>query len=63
MTWLTKYRIGLFYNAIPNEYWKDEVEKWARERYPVLWTQLEGLNRTEYEDGPKFDNISIEYLV
>lgn len=55
--------MGLFYNAIPNEYWKDEVEKWAKERYPVLWTQLEGLNRTEHEDGPKFDNISIEYLV
>lgn len=56
-------RIGLFYNAIPYQYWKDEVEQWAKARYPVLWSQLEELNRTEQEEGLVFDNLWIEYMV
>ncbi|KAI9368948.1 hypothetical protein BJX61DRAFT_521624 [Aspergillus egyptiacus] len=46
--------IGRFYNAIPYQYWKDEVEKWARGKYPDLWAELEGIERTEYEEGPQF---------
>ena len=57
------YRIGLFYNAIPFQYWKDEVEQWAKEKYPEQWAQLEKLERTEYEEGPKFEGISNEFLV
>ncbi|OCT48508.1 pentatricopeptide repeat containing protein [Cladophialophora carrionii] len=33
--------IGTFYNAIPWQYRKDEVEKWARKAYPELWADLE----------------------
>ncbi|PTU20150.1 hypothetical protein P175DRAFT_0558334 [Aspergillus ochraceoroseus IBT 24754] len=47
--------LGLFYNAIPHQYWKDEVEKWAQERFPELWERLAGIERTEYEEGLKFN--------
>ena len=33
--------IGTFYNAIPWQYRKDEVEKWAKKAYPELWAELE----------------------
>ena len=33
--------IGTFYNAIPWQYRKDEVEKWAKKAYPELWGELE----------------------
>lgn len=33
--------IGTFYNAIPWQYRKDEVEKWARKTFPELWAELE----------------------
>lgn len=56
-------RIGLFYNAIPYQYWKDQVEEWAKSRYPELWAQLEQVNRTEHEEGPKFDDIRNEITV
>ncbi|KAL2833244.1 hypothetical protein BDW59DRAFT_77273 [Aspergillus cavernicola] len=51
----TFHSIGQFYNAIPYEYWKDEVEKWAKEKYPDLWAQLEGHERTKDQgEGQKF---------
>ncbi|KAJ9264963.1 hypothetical protein DTO195F2_1975 [Paecilomyces variotii] len=53
----TRNTIGLFYNAIPYQYWKDQVEQWAKTTYPDLWSQLEELPRTEHEEGPKFDSI------
>ncbi|KAI1625992.1 hypothetical protein EDD37DRAFT_326696 [Exophiala viscosa] len=33
--------IGTFYNAIPWQYRKDEVEAWAKSAYPELWSELE----------------------
>ncbi|KAL2866373.1 putative mitochondrial respiratory complex I chaperone (Cia84) [Aspergillus lucknowensis] len=54
--------IGLLYNAIPYQYWKDEVENWAKEKYPDLWAQLEGLERTEHEEGQKFELPGSEWL-
>ncbi|KAL5362815.1 hypothetical protein BJX96DRAFT_166960 [Aspergillus floccosus] len=51
----TRNSIGLLYNAIPYQYWKDEVEKWAKAKYPELWTQLEEIERTEHEEGQKFN--------
>lgn len=33
--------IGTFYNAIPWQYRKDEVEKWAKKAYPDLWEDLQ----------------------
>ena len=56
-------RIGLFYNAIPYQYWKDQVEEWARKTYPDLWEHLAGMERTEHEEGQKFDAISNEVWV
>jgi len=53
----------LFYNAIPYDYWKDQVEKWAREKYPELWAHLATMERSEHEEGPKFDGISNEISV
>ncbi|KAL2435395.1 Complex I intermediate-associated protein 84, mitochondrial [Exophiala dermatitidis] len=35
------FTIGTFYNAIPWQYRKDEVENWARKAYPDLWEELE----------------------
>ncbi|KAL3471707.1 hypothetical protein BJX99DRAFT_237003 [Aspergillus californicus] len=46
--------IGQFYNAIPYQYWKDEVELWAKEKYPDLWAELDKLERTEHEEGMQF---------
>lgn len=48
-------RIGRLYNAIPYQYWKDEVEKWAKAHYPEQWTQLEKVERTDHEEGFKFE--------
>ncbi|KAL5337855.1 hypothetical protein BJX70DRAFT_221557 [Aspergillus crustosus] len=50
----TTTSIGYFYNSIPFQHWKDEVEKWAKVDYPDLWTQLEGVERTEHKEGSKF---------
>ncbi|KAJ5653585.1 hypothetical protein N7490_000588 [Penicillium lividum] len=59
----TSTTLGLFYNAIPYQYWKDEVEKWAREKYPEQWTHLAETSRTEHEEGLKFDGITNEVWV
>ncbi|RDH30031.1 hypothetical protein BDQ94DRAFT_78364 [Aspergillus welwitschiae] len=59
----TRNSIGLLYNAIPYQYWKDEVEKWAKDKYPDLWAQLEQIERTEYEEGPKFNIKDNEVVV
>lgn len=58
-----KRRIGLFYNAIPYQYWKDEVEQWASQRYPELWAHLIETPRSEHEEGLKFDDITNEVWV
>ncbi|KAJ5214818.1 hypothetical protein N7468_010497 [Penicillium chermesinum] len=58
----TSTTIGLFYNAMPHQYWKDEVEKWAREKYPQHWEHLAQFSRTEHEEGPKFDGITNEVI-
>ena len=38
--YLQGYSIGSFYNAIPWQYRKDEVEVWAKQAYPKLWEEL-----------------------
>ncbi|KAJ5901084.1 hypothetical protein N7504_007077 [Penicillium tannophilum] len=59
----TSTTIGLFYNAIPYQYWKDEVEKWASEKYPEQWKHLAETPRSEHEEGLKFDGITNEVWV
>lgn len=34
------YSIATFYNAIPWQYRKDEVEAWAKQAYPELWKEV-----------------------
>jgi len=34
------FTIGTFYNAIPWQFRKDTVEKWAKQAYPALWEEL-----------------------
>ncbi|KAL4927419.1 putative mitochondrial respiratory complex I chaperone (Cia84) [Aspergillus undulatus] len=48
------HSIGHLYNAIPYQYWKDEVEKWAKANHSELWAQLEGIERYEDEGGLRF---------
>ncbi|KLJ11673.1 hypothetical protein EMPG_13157 [Blastomyces silverae] len=43
--------IGLLYNGLPNQKWRDQAESWARIAYPDLWTELEKLPVTVDEDG------------
>ncbi|RMZ81715.1 hypothetical protein DV737_g2419, partial [Chaetothyriales sp. CBS 132003] len=42
--------IGIFYNAIPWQYRKDEVERWARRAFPALWAELESWGDVIDED-------------
>jgi len=35
------FTIGTFYNAIPWQFRKDEVEAWAKQAYPEEWAELE----------------------
>ncbi|KAL1961826.1 hypothetical protein VTN77DRAFT_995 [Rasamsonia byssochlamydoides] len=49
--------IAHFYNVSPHQYSKDQVEKWAKEKYPDLWAELESVNRTEHEEGLRFDGF------
>ncbi|KEF52093.1 uncharacterized protein A1O9_11719 [Exophiala aquamarina CBS 119918] len=35
------FTIGTFYNAIPWQFRKDEVEAWAKQAYPKEWAELE----------------------
>jgi hypothetical protein len=42
--------IGTFYNAIPWQYRKDEVEAWAKKVYPELWEELTSYGDTIDEE-------------
>ncbi|KAJ5138917.1 Tetratricopeptide-like helical [Penicillium bovifimosum] len=59
----TSNTIGLFYNAIPYQYWKDEVEKWASQTYPEHWDHLMKMKRVEREEGLEFEGISNDVSV
>ena len=48
---------------MPYQHWKDDVEEWAKKKYPELWAVLERIERREYEEGPKFVGIVNEFLV
>ncbi|EGC46374.1 mitochondrial respiratory complex I chaperone [Histoplasma capsulatum var. duboisii H88] len=43
--------IGLLYNNLPNQKWRDQAESWARMAFPDLWAELEKLPSTVDEDG------------
>ncbi|EER24001.1 pentatricopeptide repeat containing protein [Coccidioides posadasii C735 delta SOWgp] len=50
--------LGTLYNAIPFQYWKDQVEEWAQATYPGLWEELEQRGRHEDEEGLKSFDIN-----
>ncbi|PGH36587.1 hypothetical protein GX50_00624 [[Emmonsia] crescens] len=47
----TEYTIGLLYNNLPNQKWRDQAESWAKMAYPDLWVRLGMLPTTVDEDG------------
>ena len=54
-------RLGTFYNAITGKQKKEEVRKWAAEKYPEAWQRL--LQHGEYprrsrRDGEKLFKLS-----
>lgn len=58
-------RLGSFYNALPNEEMKNEVQQWAEANYPDVWGQLQKLERGRRvrwgEDrGPTFEGVEAE---
>ncbi|KAI9724910.1 MAG: hypothetical protein M1812_000186 [Candelaria pacifica] len=50
--------LGTVYNAIPGQNKKDEVERWGRENYPSIWTELEKFGRRKTEDGSQLLQIA-----
>jgi hypothetical protein len=50
--------LGTFYNAIPYQWRKDEVQAWAEKRYPELWRDLETCGDEVDEDwGIRYFNV------
>ncbi|EEH18932.1 hypothetical protein PABG_01251 [Paracoccidioides brasiliensis Pb03] len=48
----TEYTIGILYNSLPTQKWRDQAESWARVTYPHLWTELEKKPTiTDEDDG------------
>ncbi|OJD14552.1 hypothetical protein AJ78_05102 [Emergomyces pasteurianus Ep9510] len=50
--------IGLLYNHLPNQKWRDQAESWARITYPEQWAGLEKLPTTVDEDGVRSFDLS-----
>ena len=54
---LTFNRLGTFYNATPGQNRRDIIEDWARDRYPLLWDQLESVGQRTTDEGFRLFNI------
>jgi hypothetical protein len=39
------------YNALPNDEFKDDLEKWAKEWFPHVWSQLDKKRRRRDKEG------------
>lgn len=46
-----KYRLGVFYNAMPGQDRKDMIEEWAKATYPEEWKALEAMGQTTIDGG------------
>ncbi|EPE35328.1 hypothetical protein GLAREA_11027 [Glarea lozoyensis ATCC 20868] len=42
---------GIFYNAMPGQNRKDEIEEWGRGMYPEVWAELEKVGRMYVDEG------------
>ncbi|KAI9743111.1 MAG: hypothetical protein M1818_003406 [Claussenomyces sp. TS43310] len=49
--------LGTFYNASPGQNRKDDVEAWAKERYPTVWTDLEKVGQRTTDEGERLFQI------
>ncbi|PGH19059.1 hypothetical protein AJ79_00093 [Helicocarpus griseus UAMH5409] len=47
----TMYTIGVLYNALPDQRWRDQAESWAKSTYPTLWEGLAQKPTVTDEDG------------
>lgn len=56
------HRIGTLYNAIPGQNRKDLVEKWARDLYPAVWTELEKFGQLTAEEGHRLFKMPKEEI-
>ncbi|KAH8820846.1 hypothetical protein F5884DRAFT_662337 [Xylogone sp. PMI_703] len=54
--------LGTLYNAIPGQNRKDQIEKWGRARYPVLWAELEQYGQREMDEGHRLFKIVIDMV-
>ncbi|KAK6214636.1 U3 small nucleolar ribonucleoprotein imp3 [Pestalotiopsis sp. IQ-011] len=43
--------LGVVYNALPNDDFKDEFEAWAKEWFPHVWAELEKKRRRRDKEG------------
>lgn len=59
-SWLTFYRLVVFYNQVLSQHRKDMVELWAKERYPLIWQEVEKLGQTEQNEGHRLFNFKRE---
>lgn len=49
--------IGSLFNAAPNQSKQDDVEGWAKECYPLLWTHLETVGVNVSDIGMRYFKI------
>lgn len=54
---LNKVSIGILYNSVPFQYWKDQIEEWAKTAFPHQWKQLQKIGYTTDEDSHRIYNI------
>lgn len=54
---LTLCSIGSVFNAAPDQTKQAEVEVWAKEYFPHLWSELETIGMRTARTGRRFFNI------
>lgn len=54
---LTYASLGTFYNATPGDERKDEIEEWAKERFPKVWAKLEKVGQWTTKEGRRLFKI------
>lgn len=47
----------MIYNAAPGFHHKDEIEKWAKARFPEEWDELMAIGQYRHIEGHKMFNI------
>ena len=55
---LNSFVVGSLFNAAPGQTKKVEVEEWAKQRYPALWAELEGIGMDVRENDMRYFKIN-----